>query len=197
MKKTVIFFFLVVILLFSAGCSCGNMKIGKSKVEPTPVPTPEVTLAPTPAPAPNPTHAPVVTYSDWSGWSEKPMENSDSREVETREVKGYNLVLYVTQSEYYPYSRLFRDKSIDNRFDDNCCRPGYGEKKFTRFATADELNSAATYEHGTVVKTDFNGFAFGNGTGYLIPGDSKLWYIESETVKTEYRYRDISISYVG
>lgn len=197
MKKTVVLLFLAMILLFSSACSCGNIKLNRWKSEPTPEPLPEETPAPTPLPTPVPTPEPVISYSDWSGWSDKPVQSSESREVETREIQGYNLVLYVTQCEDYPYSRLFRDKSIDGKYDANSVRPGYGEKKFTRFVTADVLSSAETYERGTVVKGDYAGLVRGNGTGYLIPGDPKLWYIESETVITEFRYRDITVSYIG
>lgn len=200
MKKSVIFAFLALILLFSAGCSCGNEKIGREKAAPTPEPTPEIVLTtpePTPLPTPVPAPEPIITYSEWSSWTEKPSESSETREVETREIKGYDLVLYVTQDRDPPHSRLFRDKSIGNMYGTYAARLEYGEKVYTRFATEDEIRSAATYEFGDFVKGDFAGLVRGDGEGYLIPGDSKLWYIQSPATKTEYRYRDISISYGG
>lgn len=196
MKKTVLFFFLAMILLFSAGCSCGNDKINLFRSQSTPEPTPVVTAEPTPMPTPKPSPTPVYTYSDWSGWSATPAAASDSLEVETREIRGYNLVLYVTQCEDYPYSRQFRDSSINGKFDDNSVRPGYGEKKFTRFATEEELSTAKQYGKYGIVKGDYAGICRSTGTGYLIPGDPKLWYIESPVVKTEYRCREVSVSYV-
>jgi len=156
--------------------------------------------APTAVPTEPP--APRYVWSQWSGWSTTPVFGSATREVETRQnraIVGYNMVHYGTQQLDSPHYRMFRDYSIKGNFDRYGARYSYGEKHLTKYVSASQMNTAASYPaNGYFVSLIYNGdsyegFQMGTTTAYNFGDDNKVWFIESEkySVVTEYRYRNL------
>lgn len=57
-------------------------------------------------------------------------------------VIGYNMVLYVTQTDADPHYRIFRSFSINGNFSCYGARRSYGEKHLTKYVTASQLCNA-------------------------------------------------------
>ena len=102
---------------------------------------------------------------------------------------GYNMVHYGTQMEEDPHYRMFRSFSIQNDFDRYGARSSYGEKHYTRYATAEELNGAAVYHEGAMITGEYAGYQCGRSDAYFFGDDKYVWFIESTDEVTEYRYR--------
>ena len=140
----------------------------------------------------------VITFpqqssaGSWSSWSTTPVSSSPTRNVETRStVVGYNMVHYGTQTAASPHYRMFRSYSISGAFDAFGARSSYGEKHYTKYVTASQLESAKTYSEGIMIGGEYNGYQMGSGLAYKFSDDKYVWFIESPVSVTEYRYRDL------
>ena len=139
-------------------------------------------------------------YGAWSGWSTNAVAESDSRDVETRQigkevVTGYNMVTYNTKST--GGSRQFRDFSIKGSYSKYGCSSAYGEFHYTTTVSTAELNNARTVASGSYAKNcDYPGYNKSGNTGYIISygGKTYVFFVASERIETqyttEYRYRD-------
>lgn len=136
---------------------------------------------------------PKTQWLNWSSWSTSVPAQAANREVEKREVvEGYNLVMYITQEANYPYTRNFRNYSVNGNYAAYGLRSSYGEFAYSRYATKSELDAAAVCSRGTYVyqdSTHVGGRYEGNGKAYYF-SDGYYWYIESPVTRTEYRFRD-------
>ena len=171
----------------------------------TPAPTKNTTYiqsalhTPEPTATPEPKHE--YMWTEWSSWSSNPVTSSSTREVETRTnqtVTGYNMVHYGTQQAKDPHYRMFRDYSIGGDYSFYGARKSYGEKRLTRYVSAEEFYYATSYAgNGSWVSITYNGenyqgYQMSSSTAYNFGDDNKVWFIESEDyrITTEYRYRD-------
>lgn len=71
--------------------------------------------------------------------------------TQTNPVKGYNMVIYVTQEAKSPYTRVFRNFSIGGNYEYYGARSSYGEKHFEIQITPDQLNRAEKYGPGAFI----------------------------------------------
>lgn len=142
------------------------------------------------------------SWREWSDWSSAPVYPSSTREVETREcLKGYNMIVYVTQEDNYPkYYRNFRDFSIKGKLDIYGARQSYGEKHFEIFVMEDMLKAASVYAPGDFVYDDgklyVGGYNKSSYNAYVMPipldaqGRYYPLFIDSMVTEIQYRYRD-------
>ena len=98
---------------------------------------------------------PVSQWTEWSSWSTTVPIQTAGREVEQRKaVIGYNLVVYVTQEASYPYTRNFRNYSVNGNFGAYGLRSSYGEFAYRRYASKTEVEAAAVCCENTYVRQD-------------------------------------------
>lgn len=139
-------------------------------------------------------------WSEWSEWTTDEITSSSEQEVQTRQKRvliGYNMVHYGTQQDTSPYYRMFRDYSIDGKYELYHARTSYKEKHLTKTVSVAQMDSASEYPpNGDFITLVYNGdsyqgFQMGNSTAYNFGDDNKVWFIESEEYNTvtEYRYR--------
>lgn len=96
----------------------------------TPAATPQPTATPAPTATPQPYQPPVV---------------------QPNPIRGYNMVVYVTQSAQDPYPRMFRNFSINNALGACGARESYGEKHFELQITPQQLANAKAYGPGEFI----------------------------------------------
>lgn len=135
---------------------------------------------------------PKTQWLSWSSWSTSVPAQAANRKVEKREVvEGYNLVVCVTQEANYPYTRNFRNYSVNGNYAAYGLRSSYGEFTYSMFATKAELDAAAVCSEGTYVYQDsahVGGRYLGSGNAFYFNGH--YWYVDSSVTRTEYRFRD-------
>ncbi len=141
-------------------------------------------------------------WSPWSEWSSTPVYESDTREVQEKEVLvAYDMAVYVTQEDKSQnHYRNFRDFSIKGEFENYGARDSYGEKHFELQISPEQLDKAATYGPGEHIpsKGDLyvGGYNMSSKTAYVIPialdsqGRYYPLFIMSEIKEVQYRYRD-------
>ncbi len=138
-----------------------------------------------------PTSTPAPTWGSWSSWKDYPVYASSTRQVETRRViTEYHMVHYGTQTDSSPHYRVFRNYSINGKYEAYGARSSYGEKHYTRSVSPSMLDKAVTYEPGVLIKGDYAGYQRGTDTAYYFGDDKYVWFIESYDYTTQYRYRD-------
>ena len=107
-----------------------------------------------------------------------PIENYGGQR-EGKIIIGYNMVHYGTQMAVPPHYRMFRNYSINEAYGEYGARESYGEKHFTRYADADMLANAKTYEPESLIKGEYAGYQKGTDTAYSFGDDKYVWFIES------------------
>lgn len=92
--------------------------------------------------------------------------------VQPNPIRGYNMVVYVTQSAQDPYPRMFRDFSINNALGACGARESYGEKHFELQITPQQLANAKAYGPGEFIpnigEQYVGGFNVTQETAYVI-----------------------------
>lgn len=144
---------------------------------------------------------PTEEWGPWSKWDNVVYADSDTREVEQREViVGYNMVVYVTQENKEPHYRNFRDYSIKDKLEAYGARESYSEKHFELYVSAELLKCSKEYGQGVFIpyidEEHVEGYNRGNEVAYVIeiPVDSEgrcyPFFVKDTETEIQYRYRD-------
>ncbi len=107
------------------------------------------------------------------------LDKYSGKRYERKEIVGYNMVHYGTQTATSPHYRMFRNYSINEEYGKYGARESYGEKHFTRIVDADMLANAKTYEPETLIQGEYAGYQKGTETAYSFGDDKYVWFIES------------------
>jgi hypothetical protein len=102
---------------------------------------------------------------------------------------------YITQEAVLPYYYNFRSYSINDDYSGYGLQTSYGEFHYTKYFMKDILDTTMQYHYGDYI--DVTGYAATRGfqrdkaTAYWDDDTGYAWFIESEDIRTQYRYRDL------
>jgi len=139
----------------------------------------------------------AANWDAWSEWQDNYVAGNSSRQVETRPVVvGYNMVVYQTQEAAPPYYRNFRSFSVNGNYGAYGLRSSYQEFHWTTYFPKSYLDNARKYYNGDYIniKPEAYGYQRDNATSYLDSNTGIPWFIQSEDVKTQYRFRDLIVA---
>jgi len=132
-----------------------------------------------------------IVWGDWSPWSTTVPASVPNRESESRKTTiGYNMVIYITQETASPNYRNFRSFSVNGNYAAYGLRSSYGEHCYRLYVTKATFDSAVRYYEGAYISVGVTGYHRGIGQAYYFNDAGNIWFIESESAITEYRYRD-------
>jgi len=133
-----------------------------------------------------------LTYSwgNWSSWSTaNPGTSNSNKEVQTQQnITGYNIFYYCTQEAASPYTRVYRNFSINGKYNEYGARQSYGEFNKQKTVSKSVWESASSVNAGSSnSKITYGGKNSGSAAAKII--DGYMWYLSSANYGTEYRFR--------